>query len=91
MLQTCSCFPSAKGGDNKINGIPNIIGKRIELIYTDNPYTKLKPGDRGTVTDVTEIPFKDTPLQIWINWDSGSKLALLSGMDKFKILESENE
>jgi hypothetical protein len=51
----------------------------------------LKPGDRGTVTDVTEIPFKDTPLQIWINWDSGSKLALLSGMDKFKILESENE
>ena len=36
--------------------IHNLIGKRIELESTGEPYTKLKAGDRSTVTDVTEIP-----------------------------------
>jgi hypothetical protein len=61
--------------------IHNLIGKRIELEFTGDPYTKLKAGDRGTVTDVTEIPIGDRPyqFQIWTSSDSGSKLALIEG------------
>lgn len=39
---------------------PDVVGKRIELIHTNDPYTDLKPGDRGTVVDVTELPHEDT-------------------------------
>jgi hypothetical protein len=36
---------------------PDVVGKRIGLISTNNPYTDLKPGDRGTVVDVSELPY----------------------------------
>ena len=32
---------------------PDIVGKRIELILTNDLSTDLKPGDRGTVVDIT--------------------------------------
>ena len=34
--------------------MPDVIGKRIELILTNDPYTDLKPGDRGTVVNITQ-------------------------------------
>ena len=70
------------------------IGCRIRLIMTDDPYTRLKSGDMGTITDVTEIPSFGNPdngieypkqRQIWVNWDSGSKLALIEGKDLYEI------
>ena len=64
-----------------------LIGKRIELIYTDDPYTKLIPGDRGTVTMVDEMPFKDTPIQISVKWDTGSNLMMIWGKDRYKVIE----
>ena len=48
---------------------PNVVGKRIQLIRTNDPYTDLKPGDKGTVVDVTELPYEDTPFKIWVQWD----------------------
>ena len=42
---------------------PVVLGKRIELIRTDNPYADLKPGDRGTVVDVSELSYEDKPLK----------------------------
>ena len=74
-----------------MNDISDIVGKRVELVYTDDPYTKLKPGDRGAVTDISEIPFGDTPYQIWVNWDNHVTFALLPGHDKYKIVESKNQ
>jgi Domain of unknown function (DUF4314) len=74
-----------------MNDISDIVGKRVELVYTDDPYTKLKPGDRGTVTDISEIPFGDTPYQIWVNWDNHVTFALLPGHDRYKIVESDME
>jgi hypothetical protein len=64
-----------------------LVGKRIELIHTDDPYTKLIPGDRGTVTFVSETPFSDTPIQISVKWDSGSNLMMLWGKDQYKVIE----
>jgi hypothetical protein len=74
-----------------MNDISDIVGKRVELVYTDDPYTKLKPGDRGAVTDISEIPFGDTPYQIWVNWDNHVTFALLPGHDTYKIVESDIE
>ncbi|MGA7542488.1 MAG: DUF4314 domain-containing protein [Nitrososphaeraceae archaeon] len=69
--------------------IPDIVGKRVELVHTDDPYTKLKPGDRDTASDISEIPFDNTPYQIWINWDNHVIFALLPGHDRYEIVEDE--
>lgn len=56
------------------------IGKRIELILTNDPYTGLSPGTLGTITYIDSIG------TIFVDWDTGSKLGLIPGVDKFKIL-----
>jgi len=58
------------------------IGDRVELIQTDDTMTKLTPGAKGTITKIEE----DQEL-IWVDWDNGEKLALLIGIDKFKIIK----
>lgn len=45
-------------------------GTRIELISMNNPYTKLIPGDRGTVEFVDDIG------TIHVRWDCGSGLGV---------------
>lgn len=56
-------------------------GKRIKLIRTTDPYTKLKYGDKGTVVHVDDIG------TIHCNWDSGTKLGMIPGEDIFEITE----
>lgn len=58
-------------------------GTRIELVWTDDEYTSLVPGDRGTVTGRGP-----DPLQLWVDWDNGSSLALIIGHDRFRVVES---
>ena len=58
------------------------VGDRIELIETDDTWTKLEKGSKGTITKIEE----DQDL-IWVNWDNGEKLALLIEIDKYKILK----
>lgn len=54
-------------------------GTRIELIaMIDDPYTKLKAGDRGTVE------FVDDAGQLGMVWDSGSRLSLIPNVDRFR-------
>jgi len=65
--------------------LSNLIGRRIRLLDTDDPYTKLKYGSLGTITDITYTPWGDA--QVWVNWDSGSKLAMLPGKDVFEFIE----
>jgi hypothetical protein len=49
---------------------PDVVGKRIELTSSNDPYTGLKPGDRGTVVDITELPYQDTPFEVLVKWDT---------------------
>ena len=58
-------------------------GKQIELISTSDPYTELKPGDRGTVD------FVDDMGTIHVNWDNGSHLGLVPVEDRYKLLKDE--
>jgi len=56
-------------------------GTRVELISMDDPYNKiLHEGSKGTVTRVD--PMGD----LEVDWDEGSSLKLIYGVDHFKVL-----
>ena len=58
-------------------------GTRVELVsMMDDPYSKLKPGDQGTVKTV------DDTGTVFVSWDCGSGLGVVYGIDKIRILES---
>ena len=59
------------------------IGTRIELVSMDDPYSKLRPGDRGTVTGV------DDTGTVFANWDRGSGLGIVYGVDQARRVEAE--
>jgi len=64
-----------------------LIGKRIKLLFTDDPYTKLKPGDMGNVLHVSQVKMAPRPFtQIWVKWDNGSSLALIQGVDSYEVV-----
>ena len=54
-------------------------GRRVELISTDDQYTSLKPGDRGTYEFKNTVDMGDhtTMIQHSIKWDNGSSLMLV--------------
>jgi len=58
------------------------VGDRIELLGMNDTWTKLKKGSQGTVFKIDQ----DQEL-IWVHWDNGETLALLQGIDKYKILD----
>ena len=68
---------------------PVVLGKRIELISTDNQYSDLKPGARGTVVDVSELPYEDKPSKVWVLWDSDSRLTVLEGRDDYRMVYND--
>lgn len=52
------------------------VGSRVQLEYMgDDPYSKLEPGDVGTVKVI------DDTGSIHVSWDRGSSLAVLYGVD----------
>ena len=65
----------------------NIIGKRVRLIHTDDDrFTHLRAGDMRTVSDATLLPESmGGKKQVWIQWDNGSKFAMIEDLDKDKI------
>jgi len=65
-------------------GIKSIIkvGDRVELIETDDSWTNLQAGAKGTVYKID-----DEQELIWIEWDNGEDLALINGVDKFKVIK----
>lgn len=56
-------------------------GTRVELVYMNDPYTKLRPGDRGSVQ------FLDDLGTIHVSWDCGSTLGIVYGVDSCRIIE----
>ena len=55
-------------------------GLRVKLVSMNDPYTKLRPGDKGTVDHVDDIG------TVFVNWDSGSGLGVAYGEDRISIL-----
>ncbi len=56
------------------------IGTRVELIHMDDPYSRLKPGDKGTVRLV------DDTATVFVDWDCGSGLGIVYGIDRVRKL-----
>lgn len=56
-------------------------GTRVILVKMDDPYTKLQPGDEGTVTGVDDIG------TIHVKWDIGSSLGIVFGEDACRKVE----
>jgi hypothetical protein len=60
-------------------------GERIELVHTDDPYTKLRPGDQGTV-----VRHDDLLATVHINWDNRSTLSMcLDAGDRIRRVTAE--
>lgn len=55
-------------------------GCRVELVSMDDPYSKLLPGEQGTVSAV------DDTGTIFVNWDCGSGLGVVYGLDEIRKL-----
>lgn len=57
-------------------------GTRVELVRMEDPYTRLKPGDRGTVSMV------DDTGTVFVDWDSGSTLGVVFSEDEIKKIDN---
>lgn len=57
------------------------VAPRVRLISTDDPYTHLKPGDEGTIAFIDDVG------TVHVEWDNGSSLGLVPGVDEWKTIE----
>ena len=64
-----------------MNMYMHMVGKRVELVKMNDPYTTLPPGTQGTVIMVDDLG------TIHVKWDNGSTLGLIPGEDIYKIVE----
>lgn len=63
-------------------------GDRVIVIYMKDKYSRVPVGVGGVVVSVGEDPFEKDEQIIQVDWDNGSKLALLSSEDLW-ILEKD--
>lgn len=56
------------------------VGDRVELEYCGDEFTRLTPGEQGTVR------FIDSMGTVHVAWDSGSNLGLAPEQDRWKNL-----
>ncbi len=56
-------------------------GTRVELVRMNDPYSKLKPGDLGT------IDFIDDAGTLFCIWSNGSSLGVVFGEDECRKIE----
>ena len=73
-----NAFPSREIVESLRKEYP--AGTRIRLISMDDPYSRLRPGDQGTVAAVDSIG------TIHVNWDCGSSLGVAFGEDHVEKL-----
>lgn len=71
-------FPS----ERIVEGIRQLYpaGCRVELVEMNDPYTKLLPGEQGTVDCVDAVG------TIFVHWDCGSHLGVAYGADRIRKL-----
>jgi hypothetical protein len=60
---------------------------KVELIYTSDPYTKLKSGDVGELIRSRQDPYEKQIRILDVKWESGSTLSLIEGQDEWRVYE----
>ena len=71
-------FPSKETVERLRKEYPH--GSRVRLVRMNDPYSRLKPDDLGTVD------FVDDTGTIFCTWDNGSTLGVVYGEDAVKKL-----
>lgn len=62
------------------------VGDRVRLIRCADEYTRLQPGEEGTVS------FIDSMGTVFVNWDSGSGLGLVrQAGDAWETVSQDSE
>ena len=59
------------------------VGDRIMLYHMEGELG-VSPGTEGTVTNIGDDPFEENSKIIYVNWDNGSRLSLISSTDFWK-------
>jgi len=72
-------FPSRETVERLKKQYPK--GTRVELIFMNDPYAKLKPGDKGMVSMVDDIG------TVFVHWDCGSSLGVAYGEDHIRKVD----
>ena len=54
-------------------------GARVALVRMNDPYTKLRPGDLGTVDFIDDVG------TLFCRWDNGSTIGAVFGEDEIRI------
>lgn len=57
------------------------VGRRVQLVRCTDPYTRLEPGEYGTVG------FIDAIGTVHVKWDNGTNLGLVPGKDEWRVLD----
>jgi hypothetical protein len=65
------------------------IGDRIILYHMEDKHG-VDSGTQGTVSDINIDPFDKDNKIIWVNWDDGTRLALLSKYDVWKFAKKKS-
>ena len=61
---------------------------RVVLVHTNDEWTLLRPGSRGVLVGRRTTPFGDTMIDV--EWDDGSSLSLIAGVDRWTYEEITN-
>ena len=65
--------------DYWISSGTDIRNKKVVLISTVDPFTKLEPGSVG------KVHFVDDSGTVHVSWEDGSQLGLIPGIDQFWV------
>lgn len=55
------------------------VGDRVQLGFTSDKFTRLELGALGTVTFIDDLG------TAFVDWDDGSKLGLIPGVDRWTV------
>lgn len=58
-----------------------LIGRRVRLLGTSDPYTRRQPGALGTVALIDSLG------TLHVRWDDGGTLGLVPGEDDWELLD----
>lgn len=64
-----------------MNNFSSLIGARIKLLYTWEHHTLVRPGVEGTVVYIDGLN------TIHVDWDNGSNLGLIPGVDRWQVIK----
>lgn len=58
----------------------HLLRRRIELVSCNDKYTNLRPGSQGTIVIIDSLG------TVFAEWDDGSTLGLIPGVDKWRYI-----